>query len=442
MAAPPIGIAKVEPLGIAKSESLSPPTGRRGRSLGGFASNAATSGGALLANTVQAITSPIQTGSTMLDIATGLVRKMLPEDARANHPLALRGEATADAMIQYFTQRYGSVEGLKEAAYTDPVGVLADVSTVLTMGGGAATKLGTLSRLGRNVVKAGELAQRTGNAIDPLRAITAAARPALEATATGIVEGTVRPPAAVKRQQKTRWETSRTIREEHLLSEAGARARGKEVSALARQAAADIPRVYMPTNPMLTSALNESLQEAAKRTGQVVESETAALDELARINRDVPPAITPEQALQLRQNSDRLSTQYYKHQDALLPTSPVGMQGFAQAKWGNELRNWLRSVSPEVGSLSDRRRRLMLAEAALETAGDRPHALTRMLGAGTAGLGNPVAGAGIWAMDSPLVGTSVASVLDAIAQLTTRPELRQALQAGRITQAGTSGVPR
>jgi hypothetical protein len=63
------------------------------------------------------------------------------------HPLQ-----TADAMLQALRARYGGAEEIKNTLATDPVGFLADASTVLTGAGGAARMLGAqgvAARLGR-----------------------------------------------------------------------------------------------------------------------------------------------------------------------------------------------------------------------------------------------------------------------------------------------------
>jgi hypothetical protein len=427
----PIGAPK-----IVRFEPLQP----EGKSLTGLVSNIGSSAKNLLENTLAAVMHPIQTGTTMLDIALGITQKMLPASSRSE--AALLQQQVADAMGQYFAQRYGSVQGVQEAAYNDPVGVLADVSSVLTLAGGTAMRVGSLSKLGRRVVQIGEVVRGAGDAVNPLRPITAAAKPAMEALGTGVIEATVRPPAAVKKQQNARFETSRTIREQRLLSEQAAANRGREVSAATAAAARNLGPIPMQRQPMMDAVLNKAAMEAAKRTGFVKESEDAALNAIQRIERDTKPVFVPEESLQYRQNADRLSTDFYKHQDALLPTSPIGMEGFVQAQWGNQNRNALRQLSPEIASGSDLRRRLMLAEAALETAGDRPHALTRMLGAGTAGLGNPAVGGAMLAMDSPLAGTSLGALLDVLAKILGHPETRTHAGFGRLVQAGTSGNPR
>lgn len=65
----------------------------------------------------------------------------------------------------YFVNRYGSYENLKKSVITDPVGVLLDISTVLSGGGTAAAKIGVA---GGRLAKAGEIAAKAGRYTDPL----------------------------------------------------------------------------------------------------------------------------------------------------------------------------------------------------------------------------------------------------------------------------------
>ena len=103
---------------------------------------------------VEPILSPIQTAKSVGSILYGLGSKisrpgeLLREGDAAPTPEQLQArqqrEAPADAMGQFFKDRYGGMENIKNTIATDPVGALADAATVLTAGGalpvrGAAT---------------------------------------------------------------------------------------------------------------------------------------------------------------------------------------------------------------------------------------------------------------------------------------------------------------
>jgi hypothetical protein len=106
---------------------------------------------------IQPILHPIETGENIGAIGKGLLQKVgiLSGDD---------SEKYADAVGKYFVDRYGSEEGIKKAIATDPVGILADVATVLTGGGAAIAKTGGV------VGKVGETVAAAGRAIDPLTA--------------------------------------------------------------------------------------------------------------------------------------------------------------------------------------------------------------------------------------------------------------------------------
>lgn len=114
---------------------------------------------------VQPFLHPIDTAKGIFDIGYGLASKLHGATGATQDPeQKAKDEAAANLVGEHFSKRYGSVQGFKEALASDPVGVIADVSIVLTGGGALASR-------GPGVVgAAGRAAQATGNAIDPLLA--------------------------------------------------------------------------------------------------------------------------------------------------------------------------------------------------------------------------------------------------------------------------------
>lgn len=138
------------------------------KSVGGFFGNVVKSGANLVKNTVEAaanVFNPDTKKNTVANlgrVALGTAEKLVPGRQGA--------EDQADALGRMLKERYGSLDAIKETAYTDPVGFLLDASTVLG-GGGAllkvAGKAGSVSALSR----AGEVASAAGRAIDPINAV-------------------------------------------------------------------------------------------------------------------------------------------------------------------------------------------------------------------------------------------------------------------------------
>jgi hypothetical protein len=391
-------------------------------------------------DTYQTIRHPIDTAKTFGDLAIGIAQKMLPADQAS--PAYAEREQLANAMGAYFADRYGSIEGFRKAATTDPIGVMADLSTILTSGGAGAVRLASaparLSRVGRNVVKAGELLRKTGDALNPLAVPALASGEIAQRLGTGIVEAGVRPPAAIKRQQNTPFESSRTIREQHIITPRQARDLETASAGRATRLAEQTGGPPFDRSQLLTEALGEGIEDTAKRKGYVVESQDALIDLMARLERDLPPEFDASDLLGYRRFADRAATQAFKSQDALLPGSPVGVEGMAQQDWANTARRNLSRRSPAIAAESDNTRRLMLANAAMEAGAQRPHLLSKFASLGFTGAGNPVTGAGMLALDSPMMTAAIGALLDILGKFAKNPETRGQIGAGRLVNAGTN----
>lgn len=98
--------------------------------------NVPASAGRMVQDIYQAVTSPVQTAKTVLDIGAGTLQNLLPESLVRMIGEDRPSRQVASQVGEFYKQRYGSEEGLKKAVATDPVGVMADLSTILT--GGAA----------------------------------------------------------------------------------------------------------------------------------------------------------------------------------------------------------------------------------------------------------------------------------------------------------------
>jgi hypothetical protein len=117
----------------------------------------------LVSNLATAVTSPIETAKSVLDLGAGILQAALPErlvQAIGEDP---NSREVARKVGEFYVDRYGSVEGVKKAVAEDPAGVLADAATVL-YGGGAALRAAGAAAPAAAV-------QRAGSAIDPLAVI-------------------------------------------------------------------------------------------------------------------------------------------------------------------------------------------------------------------------------------------------------------------------------
>jgi hypothetical protein len=147
--------------------------------------NLPESAGKFVGGVVQAVTSPIQTLTGILDAGAGALRNSLPQGVvnfvdrfDANPQATQRAVETANAIGGLYKDRYGSYEGIKRTFAEDPVGAAADLSTLLTGGGAAATKLGA--------TQTGAALSRTGAAINPMRPIAPIIEQPIKLAAKGV----------------------------------------------------------------------------------------------------------------------------------------------------------------------------------------------------------------------------------------------------------------
>lgn len=118
---------------------------------------------------VSAVTNPVETVTNMGRVAAGAVEKLIP--GQQQH------EPYADAVGQFFANRYGGLENVKRTIAEDPVGFAADIATVLT-GGEAA--------LARAAPTVGRAVGTAARAVDPLSGAALATKLAAKAAGKGV----------------------------------------------------------------------------------------------------------------------------------------------------------------------------------------------------------------------------------------------------------------
>jgi len=159
------------------------PSGRQPMSWGQVASEAASNLGpsayAQGQGLVSAILSPIDTLKTLGKLGGGAALNIMPDKAReiatnifTNPQSAKEAMDLAKTVGGEYATNYGSIEGFKQKLATDPVGVVADLST-LFYGGGSALK-------GAGLSKTGSAVSSVGSALDPLNIVTAPIRMPIE----------------------------------------------------------------------------------------------------------------------------------------------------------------------------------------------------------------------------------------------------------------------
>lgn len=114
----------------------------------GAVQNFPSSMGNLIKSIYDAVTNPLATAKSVLDVGAGALQNVLPERFVQMVGEDPASREAARQMGKFFADRYGTGEKLRQTIATDPAGVLADLSTVISGGAMAAPKAvaPTLSR--------------------------------------------------------------------------------------------------------------------------------------------------------------------------------------------------------------------------------------------------------------------------------------------------------
>jgi len=116
-------------------------------------------------NLIYAITDPVNTGASLINLGKGIVQKFIPgvQDE----------EKYANALGQHFSQRYGSKEKILETLQNDPVGFLGDASMFLTGGSTLVGKTASVANKlkvpgSSKIADAAKKVSQVGASFDPL----------------------------------------------------------------------------------------------------------------------------------------------------------------------------------------------------------------------------------------------------------------------------------
>ena len=119
-------------------------------------------------NIVGALTNPLQTAKAMGDLARGGLRKatqaMGIKLAEGGITGTAKEQELFDAVIDGVVERYGGKEKILNTLEKDPVGVLADISAIISLGGGVVKGAGLATKgIGKTLVATERVADKAKN---------------------------------------------------------------------------------------------------------------------------------------------------------------------------------------------------------------------------------------------------------------------------------------
>lgn len=133
--------------------------------------NLGTSAGNFAESMVYPLLHPVDTAKALGNMAYGAGSKIGGALGVEQEPQRkAQNEAQINAVGEFFSNRYGSIDDFKRTLAEDPVGVAADLSVVLSVGGSLAARApGVAGRVGEKIA-------RVGSAIDPLANVARAGK--------------------------------------------------------------------------------------------------------------------------------------------------------------------------------------------------------------------------------------------------------------------------
>lgn len=144
-----------------------------GFSFGEMVGNIPQSAEKYVSDVTYPIRHPINTAKAMQSLLQGAIEKMLPNEINGVEFGETQNEQNLDAVGAFLKDRYGGFDKFKQTLQDDPVGVLADASSVITLGGAATAKLaGKAGKIGEAASKA----QQVGRALDPVNVTISAVK--------------------------------------------------------------------------------------------------------------------------------------------------------------------------------------------------------------------------------------------------------------------------
>jgi hypothetical protein len=378
---------------IAPEKSAEP--AKEAKSVGGFLSNLATSGGRFIKDTVTGLPSMAKMavrGAHMVANPAAEAGTFGALGEVAPGVLSAAGKALGD--------RYGGMEQIKNTLYNDPVGVASDISTVM-MPAKAGLKAGGFAKLAK-------AAGAIGEATNPMRAVGAVAEPIAHGAANLAVRTTLRPPAAVRGDFGGSKGIADAVLKDRVFSEANAQKKLSGSVERADQLLADAQAAGTGGVPRraVADAVIGTPKDTAKLRARLGEADQSP--ELMKMAKDI-----------LRKNPKKiplLDSQAMKRESqALAYESGVDNKSVnkaAQIEKAKALRAGIESKVPEVGPVNEQSQRLIGSKLAFTAAEDRPRALTPLLsilGGGVGFAGGGVGGAALVpllmkAIDSPRAG--------------------------------------
>jgi len=408
------------------------------------ASNVPKSGARFIEDLITPFLNPIDTAKAVGNLAIGTAEKLIPGKQEK--------EIFADQMVDFIKQRYGTKEAFKQTLIEDPVGVTADIASVVTGAGVAVKGVGRATKI-QKISDVGEAITKAGAGLEPLqitRKITLeTARPFIPKELPGRMFQSSAKFSTTLTEQQRKALTRTALDNEILPNVAGLDKIRSGINELNDQITSLIDDATTSGQKIQLKSFFKGFRELKKEaslSGRPVSSQRQIENiarEIGRANKKIGrKEFTPQEVQKLKQQIYKETESYY----GKVTENPAAIK--AQQAVARAAKESLEEIFPEIGQLNKKEAALIELNQAIEKSASRI-ANRDLLGIGVpikgvaggvaAGPWGVATGLGLGLLDSPTVKARLSIILNRLKRQGVQISPNSGFTALGLFQAGRLG---
>lgn len=375
-------------------------------------------------NIVQPILHPVKTATALGETIGGGVAKLIPGEQPQ--------EKAFDNMVDFFKNRYGSVENFKQTISKDPVGFVADLASVLIPGGEALRAVGATSKL-EKIAQAGNIVSKVGSAIEPISAATKTIGGVTKALiptkmASKMYQSSVKFSTVMSKEERAKLATM-ALDYEIMPTYKGLDKLRTNINALNEQVTEYIEAAYKSDAKMEPKDLFryfDEIKEEARLSGRP-KSAIKSIDNIKKqITEMNPEKLTPIEVQKLKQNIYKETGSFY----GMNKFSPWNIK--AQHAAARSAKEFLEEIYPEIKGVNRTEGDMIKLEKALQ------RSAARIENRDLIGIGVPIKGTlgGVLEGTSGAIGGLLLGIID-----TPKVKARLAIITNKLKKRGVKISP-
>jgi hypothetical protein len=409
-------------------------------------SNIPSSAARLGKDTLSFVTNPKQNATALGQIASGGVQAAMAEDGAYN-PAIAKFESVKD----FYKNRYGGLENIKETVATDPVGAGADLAGILMAGGGLARLGGAGAKLGA-LERVGMATQKAGAAIEPvslaMRGVGMAGKAIPKAIPRKMFSSAAKFSTALNDAERARL-TETALKNKITPTVSGVNKVNNQISEINKKISGMIDKSVITKDSRMLN-VNELFNDFESLRKEAMANSAKPMDEVRQINRiekQVREAnkilerenLSPADAQKLKQGIYKDIGKYYSQ----FNNSPASAK--AQKSIARAAKEYIEDIIPEIKQLNQQEGELIELRDAIQKSANRISnrdifgigmPIKGTAGGAVGGVPGAAAGIVIGVLDTPGVKSKLAIALEKLRSKGIKPKNISA--AARLGLVGVS----